>query len=309
MSTLEEKIKQMLAKKLEESTEVAEEQEDEIVFEEQVEEAKCGSEMKEKEDSEEVKVSPKKKEAAAVKEEAEEVSKQSTVSEQVTGLLSMEGLSEEFRTQAVAIFEAAVAERAMQIEEELNAEFEEKYEQSKAELIENIDGYLSEAVVKWLEDNQVAMVHSYKADLTESFIDGLRQLFVEHNVSIPEESESALDMVVSEVEALEAQLEEQKKNELALLEELNAIKRVQVLESFKAKMTNTEADRFVKLVEGIKFHSVEQFSKQLEIVSENFSVSKAASAVKEQTVATSTVVTESSSAVTAYADFLKRLNG
>jgi hypothetical protein len=195
----------------------------------------------------------------------------------------------------------------MQIEEELKQKFDEQYEQAKVDLVENIDGYMTAAVVKWIEENQVALVHSFKADLAESFIDGLRSLFVEHNVAVPEESENALDIAVSEVEKLEAQLEEQKQTELELIEELNEVKRVQVLESFKTKMTNTQADRFIKLVDAIKFESVEQYTKQLEIVQENFSTKVAAAAEAEQIVeSVKAPVSAQANSIAAYAEFFKK---
>ena len=306
--TLEEKIKQMLEAKLQ-------------VAEATVEEASCSKEMEKEEGETEVKVNPKKKEkTTAVKEEtevaaeeaveevvAEEVveEQKKSVSEQVSALLSVEGLSEDFRTQAVAIFEAAVADRTMQIEEEQKQKFDEQFEQAKVDLVENIDGYMTAAVVKWIEENQVALVHSFKADLAESFIDGLRSLFVEHNVAVPEEGEDALNIAVSEVEKLEAQLAEQKQTELKLVEELNEVKRVQVLESFKTKMTNTQADRFIKLVDAIKFESVEQYTKQLEIVQENFST-KAAAEAEQIVESVKAPVSAPANSIAAYAEFFKK---
>lgn len=269
--TLEEKIKAMLA--------------EEASVDEVVEGKDCDDKDMDDEDDEEsnVETNPKMKKDEACgkmkKEETEEVSSdvnenKTSVSEQVSALLSAEGLSEDFRLQAVTIFEAAVSDRVLQIEKQLQEEFDNKLNEAKDELATNIDGYLSEAVLQWVSENKVEMVKSFKAELNESFIDGLRQLFVEHNIELPEESVNALEVSIAENEELSNEIAKREEMIAEMQIEINKMKQEKILESYKSKMTQTEFDRFNSLIESIVFESEEQYTKQLNIVKENFSVVK-----------------------------------
>lgn len=303
--TLEEKIALMLQQEAAELEEAKKEKKMEAELD------KEDSEDDEDED-EELELDPKMKKDEKAKcedtettQETEVVAeKKETVSEQVSTLLATEGLSEDFRTQAVAIFEAAVSDRVSQIQEEMEKEYEQKLNEAKEELSKNIDGYLSESVLTWANENKVPLVHSFKADLAESFIDGLRQLFVEHNVVVPEESEDALNIALEENEKLEAKLEEQTTILSTLQEEINTMKKASILESFKSEMTQTQADRFATLVESIEFSNVEQYKKQLQVVKENFVLNTHAKAEEKTQINEETKVVDS--VVNQYASFLTR---
>ncbi|UTS52009.1 hypothetical protein [Synechococcus phage BUCT-ZZ01] len=209
-------------------------------------------------------------ETEVVEEETKKEDVKSSVSEQVSALLAVEGLSEEFKTQAIAIFEAAVADRVLVVKEELEKEFETKLEEAKVALTESVDGYMAEAIQTWGEENKLPIVNSYKADLLESLVDGLRSTLVEHSVEIPEESVQALDVALEEVEKLEEALAEKETATQKLVEELNTMKKEQIIESYSQKMTPVEFDRFTALIESIQYTSEDQYSKQLEVVRENF---------------------------------------
>lgn len=283
--TLEEIIKQRLAETEKNLTESATqtEQKTEIV-EEKIDEAACEVEKKEEKkepvnDKDEVVIAPKKK-----------ITKESTegsVSSQVSALLEAEGLSDGFKLQAVAIFEAAVADRVMQIEEKMQKEFDEQLAEAVAEIESDIDGFVTEAVQEWKQNNEVAIVQNFKTQQNESLVDGLMAVLKEHNIDLAEGKEDALETALSDVSKLEESVRAKESEKAALQEQINQLTAEKILESFRGKMTQTEFDRFEQLTESIAFDNAEQYTKQLSIVLENFSVFKA------PTKAQPTVVTES----------------
>jgi len=240
----------------------------------------------------------------------------SEVSSQVSALLEAEGLSEEFKVQAVTIFEAAVTDRVLQIQEELEAQYNEKLEEATAEIEQNIDGFLTEAVHEWSAHNEVAIEANFKSRLAESFMDGIQSLMAEHNIELPEDAEDALEVALNQVEKLEESAEEVQTTIAQLQEQVNELKAEKILESFKERMTSTEFDRFSQLTESVKYKDETQYEKQLTIVLENFGkqltskqkvVKESAPAViTEEIVATpaETIVTEQYSNVNVYANYL-----
>ena len=300
--TLEERIKQML----EESTKQTEVTTEEVApATEEVTEVTEVATPATEEVTEEV-ATPAKK-TKSIKEDSQ-------VSSQVTALLEAEGLSEEFKLQAVTIFEAAVTDRVLQIQEELEAEYEEKLDEAKADLETNIDGFLNEAVQEWADNNQVAIESNFKTRLAESFMDGLQSLLAEHNIDLPEESEDALEIALDEVNKLEEQVSSVDEVIADMQEEINALKAEKILESFSEKMTSTEFDRFVQLTESVKFKDETQYAKQLSIVLENFgkinaNMEKQEEQIFEQVVevpSAQPIVTETFSAVNRYAQYLTK---
>jgi hypothetical protein len=238
--------------------------------------------------------------------------KDNKVSSQVSALLEAEGLSEDFKLQAVTIFEAAVADRTMQIQEQLQEEFETKLQEAQAELADHIDGYLTEIAQEWAANNEVAIRANFKTKLAESFIDGLQALLSEHNIDLPEDQENALELALEQVTELEDAVAAEKAKQTSLQEEINALKATAIMESFKDKMAATEFDRFKQLTESVKFTNETQYAKQLNIVLENFGklakeFTKETTQIVEdvQEVATTKIVTESNDSVNFYADFIK----
>lgn len=246
------------------------------------------------------------------KKVTKKLTKEDTVSSQVSALLEAEGLSDEFKTQAITIFEAAVTDRVLQIQEELQKEFTKQLEEAKAELDDDIDGFLSEAVAKWHKDNEVAIKATFRSEVSESFIDGLRSLIAEHNIDVPEDKEDALEIALSEVENLKESANAHTAELASLQEEINVLKAAQILESFKSKMTQTEYDRFVQLTETVQFVDEEKYAKQLNVVLENFGSKAKTEAVKVVEQITEAVdnsftkVVTVDSNVAAYASFIAK---
>jgi hypothetical protein len=249
-----------------------------------------------------------------IKAQVTEKQESSNVSSQVSALLEAEGLSEEFKVQAVTIFEAAVTDRVLQITEELEAQYNEKLDEATAEIENNIDGFLNEAVQQWAKDNEVAIASNFKTRLAESFMDGLQSLLAEHNIDLPEEKVDALDAALEQVHELEESAEEVQSTVAQLQEQISELKAEKILESFKEKMTSTEFDRFVQLTESVKFKDEAQYEKQLTIVLENFGKVAAPKVVEKQVevapivedvqAPVQTVVTEQYSNVNVYAKYL-----
>lgn len=203
-----------------------------------------------------------------------ELTKEDTVSTQVAALLETEGLSEEFKEQAVTIFEAAVTDRVLQLEEGLQTKFDEKLAEAKAELDTDIDGFLNEAIQQWMEMNKVAIESNFKSQLAESFMDDMQTLMGKHNIELPEGKENALEVALGEVDSLTESVTSKEAEKLALLGQINVLKSEKILESFRGKMAQTEFDRFVQLTESVKFTDETQYEKQLTIVLENFGKQK-----------------------------------
>lgn len=235
-----------------------------------------------------------------------------SVSEQVSTLLETEGLSEEFKTQAATIFEAAIADQVILIEEKLKTEFDSKLAEAKEELDNDIDGFLSEAVQQWKQDNEVAINANFKSQVAESFIDGMKALIAEHNIEVPQDKENALEVAIAEVDKLNEAIEAQSAEMLALQEQVNVMKAEKILESFKEKMTQTEFDRFTQLTESFKFADEPQYTKQLTIVLENFGSNKNTKVeskemlIESVDLASEKIVTESNSNMNVYANFISK---
>lgn len=238
-----------------------------------------------------------------------EITKES-VPTQVADLLESEGLSAEFKESAVTIFEAAVTDRVIQIEENLKKEFDSQLVEAKEELDNDIDGFLSEVVSKWKQDNEVAIKSNFKTQLAESFIDGLKALIAEHNIDVPQDKEDALAVALSEVDKLNESIAAANAEKQSLQEQINTLKAGQILESFKTKMAQTEFDRFEQLTESINFVDETQYTKQLNIVLENFGAkSKTITPVVESVIEVpTTIVTESNSDVNVYANYITKQN-
>lgn len=227
------------------------------------------------------------------------------VSTQVATLLETEGLSEEFKTQAVTIFEAAVTDRVLQIEEGLKTKFEVELAEAKATLDNDIDGFLNESIQQWMQENKVAIESNFRSQLAESFMDGMQALMSKHNIELPDGKENALEVALGEVDSLTESLTTKETEKLALVEQINVLKAEKIMESFKEKMAQTEFDRFVQLTESVKFVDELQYEKQLTIVLENFGKQKVETKVEVEEI-TEEVADQKPvvSTVSRYAEFI-----
>ena len=198
--------------------------------------------------------------------------------EDVNALFNGESLSEDFRVKATLIFEAAVTSRVENILKDVLAENDEvlaaAYTELKTELSEQVDEYLNYVVEQWMEENQVAVESGLRAELSEEFITGLKDLFEKHYVEIPDEKLDVAEELASRVVDLEEQLEtsnaqlaDQVKS---LSEELNAIKKSKAISLACEGLTQVQAGKMKSLAEGVEFTTEGDFNNKLAVIRENY---------------------------------------
>lgn len=196
-------------------------------------------------------------------------------------------LSEEFKTKAITIFEAAVAVRVAQevniMEEELAQRAVNESAELKEGLVEKIDGYLDYMVEQWMQNNEIALERGIKAEIFESFVGKMRDVFVEHNITLPDEEFDLVESLQAKTEALEEALDESVAQNVELNRTLKGIaKQIKIDEACK-DMTDIDAEKFALLAEEISFDDEESFAKKLDIIRENYVGEKAPKESKQLT--------------------------
>ena len=226
----------------------------------------------------------------AMKEESEEVKEVKEeltvdVSEDVAALINGEELSEEFKTKAATIFEAAVVTRVKQeiakLEEEFDEKLAEQVESIKEGLVEKVDsylnyvvekvdGYLNYVVEQWMTDNELALENGMKTEITESFIAGMKGLFEQHHIDVPEEKFDVLAELQEEAESTKTKLDEQLAANVELTKQINETKRVAEIIEFSTDMADTDAEKFKGLAEELAYDDAESFKAKLQTIKENY---------------------------------------
>jgi hypothetical protein len=194
--------------------------------------------------------------------------------EDIEAMLSGENLSEEFKERATTIFEAAVNSRVVaiveQVEEELANQFEQAIEEVKEELATKVDDYLNYMVEEWVKDNAIAIEKGLRSEIVEDFIEGLRNLFVEHYIDIPEDKVDVVEELTAKVEELESSLNEQITSSVEMKKELNEHKKYEVIYAACEGLTQTQVEKMKSLAEGIEFTTEEEFGKKLSTIKESY---------------------------------------
>jgi hypothetical protein len=196
-----------------------------------------------------------------------------TVKEDIAVLLSGQELSEEFKTSAATLFEAHLNERARQIEEEVQAKYEDLLEQHTVavteELVERIDDYLNYVVEEWMQENRLAVEQGLRTEITENFITNLRGLFAESYIEVPEEKLDLFESTVEQAEALDGELQQQVDKNIELAEEVEQLKCEIVFREIAEGLTDTDSEKLRRLAEDLEFDTVEQFAEKLGVLREN----------------------------------------
>ena len=196
------------------------------------------------------------------------------VQEDVDALLFGEDLTEEFKVKAATIFEAAVMARVNAevetLEEAFEARLVEQAELDKEEIIEKVDGYLGYVVEQWMSDNEIAIENGLKSDILEGFVDGLKTLFTEHYIEVPEERFDIVGDLQEQVEFLESKLDESLEQNVQMMKELNEKTRDAVTSEFCSDMTDTEVEKFTALAEELSYEDADNFASKLQIIKENY---------------------------------------
>jgi hypothetical protein len=194
--------------------------------------------------------------------------------EDIEAMLSGENLSEDFKAKAATIFESAVNSRVVaiveQVEQELAQQFEEAVEQVKEELSTKVDDYLNYMVEEWVKENQVAIESGLRAEIVEDFINGLRGLFVEHYIDIPEDKVNVVEELTAKVEELEASLNEQINSAVEMKKELSEHKKIEAIHAVCEGLTQTQVEKMKSLAEGTEFTTEEEFNKKLNTIKESY---------------------------------------
>jgi len=185
-----------------------------------------------------------------------------------------EEISSEFKIKAATIFEAAVKSKVRSelehIEEEYAMAFDAALEEVKDELTEQVDGYLNYAMEEWMKNNEVAAEHQLKAEIAEGFINGLKNLFQEHNIAIPDEQFDMLDAAAEQVGELEGKLTESIEKNINMSKELGELKRNEILLDVASDLADTEVEKFAELAENVEYDSAEDFREKIETLKESY---------------------------------------
>ena len=238
--------------------------------------------------SEEDKVSEEtesKEEVVAEETAEEEVKEEINVEEDVAALLQGEELSEEFQAKAKTIFEAAIGSKVAAIKEELEADHAKKVEEAtealRGEITERVDGYLEYVSQEWLEENQLAVDQGLKAELSESFMTGMKSLFEEHYVSIPEEKYDVLESMVNKLDEMESKLNEQLEKNVALNRRLAESTSDGILSEISEGLAVTQKEKLASLAESVEFESENDYREKLVALKESYFPTNAPSAQRD----------------------------
>jgi len=224
-----------------------------------------------------------------VLEEEEIVSESETVEEvdideDVNALLGGEELSEEFKEKARVIFEAALTSKIKEIQETLEVQFEEKLNEERAalkdQLTERVDSYLEYVCEEWMTENELAIEHGLKTEMTESFLSGMKGLFEEHYVTIPEEKYDVLESMVEKLDDMETKLNEQIDKNIYLNKRLAESTAEGIFVQVSEGLAETQKDKLASLAESVEFESEEEYREKLETLKESY-FSKAPAAKSE----------------------------
>jgi hypothetical protein len=206
------------------------------------------------------------------------------VKEDIDALMNGEELSEEFRAKATTIFEAAVMTRVNEeiarVETEFAALLEERDAKNKEGLVEQVDGYLDYIVEQWIAQNELALERGMKSEILEGFVSGLKSLFEEHYIDIPEEKFDVLGALEESVEELETKLNETVAANIELTKTVNEMKRSEIVQEIGEGLTDTEVEKFKGLSEELSFEDAETFSTKLQTIRESYFSTKAQADVK-----------------------------
>lgn len=201
--------------------------------------------------------------------------KKEEVDEHVDALIAgQDDLSEEFKTKAATIFESAVNSKVKEIAESMEVEVKETYEQdiakAKEELTEKVDSYLSYVVEEWMKENEIALERGIKGEIAEDFITGLKKLFAEHYIDVPDERYNVLEDQAAKIESLEKKLNEQIEKNVELNKD-NAVKtRKEIMSEVASDLADTAKEKFVKLAEEIEWSDADSFKTKCATIKESY---------------------------------------
>jgi hypothetical protein len=208
--------------------------------------------------------------------------------EDMDALFNGEELTEEFKEKATTIFEAAVMNRINEafvtIEEEFEARLQEEAAKNQEGLVEKVDGYLNYIVEQWFTQNEIALESGMKSEILEGFVSGLKGLFEEHYIDIPEEKFDVLGALEEQNAELQAKLDEQVAANVEMAKVINESTRESIVADALDGLTETDKEKFLGLAEELAFDGVESFEKKVQTIRENYFTNKASTTIVESVV-------------------------
>jgi len=212
-------------------------------------------------------------EEEATKED-ENIDLNSAIEEDVNALLSGEDLSEEFKEKAKVIFEASINAKITDIENQLNEEYNKKLteevETIKVELTERTDAYLEYVAQEWMEENAIAVEKGIKTEMTESFMEGMKKLFEEHYVTLPDDKYDVLENMVDKLDEMETKLNEQIEKNVALNQKLGESTADSIFNNVAEGLATSQKEKFRSLAESVEFESEESYRGKIETLKESY---------------------------------------
>jgi len=196
------------------------------------------------------------------------------VAEDVAAMFKGEDLSEEFTTKATTIFEAAVVSKVNELLETVTVDLEAEMEAGKEEILEDLstklDSYLEYVAEEWMKENELAVEQGIRAEIMENFMKGLKDLFVENYIEIPEEKVDLVDELASKVEELQGNVNEEIEKNIDLKKELDEAKMEIILTKVSEGLTESQAIKLASLAEGVEFDDADSYAEKLETIKENY---------------------------------------
>ena len=245
-----------------------------------------------------------------VAETATETEMNIDLSDDVKALVSTDAdLSEEFKEKAATIFETAVKTRIQEQVKVLESQYEEKLsketETVKEAMVSKVDSYLNYVVEEWMKENELAVERGIRTEIAEDFITGLKSLFKEHYIDVPEEKYNVLEDLTNQSKDLETKLNEQIEKNVNLSKEVSEFNKAQAIVEVTADLAETEKEKFVSMAENVEYDSAEKFREKLETIKESYfpksKIEEAASKDEVDSVAANEPAVEASSdAMAAY---------
>jgi len=227
----------------------------------------------EKVEETEVEASEEIKEEEVSNEEVTEEDK-IDVTADVDALVKDEDLSEEFKSKAATIFEAAVnskvKEAKMKMKASYDAKMKEEVEASKGELVEKVDSYLNYVVEEWMKENELALERGIKGEIAEDFISGLKKLFEDHYIDVPDEKYNVLEDQASKIEELQKNLNEEIQKNVELSKANGELKRQDIIDEMSSDLADTAKEKFNKLSEEVEYSNEEDFKKKVATIKESY---------------------------------------
>ena len=213
-----------------------------------------------------------------VAEEETETVAEYDIEEDVNALLGGEDLSEDFKAKAKTIFEAAINTKVVQVKEALEAQYQEQLAdrlvEATEELKERVDSYLEYVADEWVNENELAIEQGLKSEMTESFLGGMKSLFEEHYVTIPEDKYDVLESMVEKLDDMETKLNEQIEKNIGLNKRLAESSADSILTQVSEGLAQTQKEKLASLSESVEFESEEEYREKLETLKESYFSSK-----------------------------------